>query len=79
MFVPSQGLSLQASPRITQTHTRAFLCAGTSLLRHILGSHPQAHEHVPEVIPTPAQLRSLRNQAVAAGKTILVIKHPVSA
>lgn len=55
-----------------------FHHSGTSVLRHIIGSHPQAHEHVPEIIPTPAQLRGLRNQAVAAGRSFLVIKHPVN-
>ena len=55
-----------------------FHHSGTSLLRHIIGSHPQAHEHVPEIFPTPAQLRFLRNQTAAAGKSILVVKHPVN-
>eukprot|EP01043_Picozoa_sp_COSAG02_P016471 COSAG02_NODE_726_length_18005_cov_69.224897_1_plen_1352_part_00 len=55
-----------------------FHHSGTSLLRHIIGSHPQAHEHVPEIFPTPAQLRILRNQTAAAGKSTLVIKHPVN-
>eukprot|EP01045_Picozoa_sp_COSAG04_P005608 COSAG04_NODE_263_length_18621_cov_10.926790_5_plen_1200_part_00 len=55
-----------------------FHHSGTSLLRHLLGSHEQAHEHVAEIIPTPAQLRSLRSKAAAAGKRWLVIKSPIN-
>ena len=55
-----------------------FHHSGTSLFRHVLGSHEQAHEHVAEIIPTPAQLRSLRSQAAAAGKRWLVIKSPIN-
>ena len=55
-----------------------FHHCGTSLLRHMLGSHPAAHEHIPEIIPSPAELRALRLTAAAQGKTWLIIKHPLN-
>ncbi len=55
-----------------------FHHSGTTLLRHMLGSHPQAHEIAAEVFPTPSELRVLRTQAADAGRQMLILKAPVN-
>ena len=53
-----------------------FHHTGTTLLRHMLGSHPNAYELPAEISPTHAKLRRLRKEAEDRGATVVVIKQP---
>lgn len=52
--------------------------SGTSLLRHMLGSHPDAEEVAEEQMPAVYLLNDARARAKANGKSFVVIKKPVN-
>ena len=70
--------------RGSDTHTRSIPCVcvtgfhhtGTTLLRHMLGSHPDAYELPAEIAPTHAKLRRLRKEAEDRGAKVVIIKQP---
>eukprot|EP01043_Picozoa_sp_COSAG02_P055012 COSAG02_NODE_6316_length_3655_cov_2.787120_2_plen_666_part_00 len=53
-----------------------FHHTGTTLLRHMLGSHPDAYEMPAEIAPTIAKLRRLRKEAEDRGAKVIIIKQP---